>query len=99
MPIVLLILLIALNIPLFLLIAWVIFDTKDAAADTIWETVVALLQILLIPKIIRVLFDMDDSGALGLFPIAAFFIFCIAAVTGEYYLLSLVAPGLFPWPK
>ncbi len=94
-----LIVLIILNIPVFLLIAWIIFDTKDAAADTIWETVVALLQILLIPKIIRVLFDMDDSGALGLFPIAGFFIFCIAAVAGEYYLLSLVAPGLFPWPK
>ena len=99
MSAVFLVVLIALNIPLFLLIAWIIFDTKDAAADTIWETVVALLQILLIPKIIRVLFDMDDSGALGLFPIAAFFIFCTASVAGEYYLLSLVAPGLFPWPK
>lgn len=92
------IILIFVNVPVFLFLAWIIFDTKEAAADTIWETVVAVLQILFIPRIVRVLFDMDEAGALGLFPIAGFFIFCIAAVVGEYYLLSLVLPGWFPWP-
>ncbi len=92
-----LIVLIVLNIPVFLGIAWVVFDTKEAAADTFWDTFVALLYILLVPRIIRYFLDWDESGALGLFPIAGFFIFCIAAVAGEYYLLSQFAPGWFPW--
>ena len=94
-----LIVLIAINIPIFLFLAWIVFDTKEAAAQTIWETVVAVLQILLIPRIVRVMFDMDDEGALGLFPIAAFFIACIAAVVGEYALLNYLMPSWFPWPS
>lgn len=94
-----LIVLVVLNIPVFLVIAWVIFDTKEAAAETVWDTVVAILYILIVPRIIRYMLDLDESGAQGIFPIAGFFIFCIAAVGGEYYLLSRVAPGWFPWPN
>jgi uncharacterized membrane-anchored protein YitT (DUF2179 family) len=94
-----LIVLIAVNIPIFLFLAWLVFDTKEAAAQTIWETVVAVLQILLVPRIVRVMFDMDDEGALGLFPIAAFFIACIAAVAGEYALLNYLLPSWFPVPS
>ena len=96
MAIILLILLIAINIPVFLFLAWIVFDTKAAAAQTIWETVVAILQILLIPRIVRVMFDMDDEGALGLFPIAGFFAACIAAVFGELMLLQYLVPSWFP---
>ena len=93
-----LIVLIAVNIPIFLFLAWIIFDTKEAAAHTIWETVVAVLQILFVPRIVRVLFDMDDDGALGLLPIAGFFAACIAAVVGEYALLNYLMPGWFSVP-
>jgi hypothetical protein len=93
-----LIVLIAINIPIFLFLAWIVFDTKEAAAQTIWETVVAVLQILLIPRIVRVMFDMDDEGALGLLPIAGFFAACIAAVFGEYALLNYLMPSWFPVP-
>lgn len=89
---------IALNIPLFLLIAWLIFDTAEYATDTIWSTVVALLQILLLPAYVRVLLGMDDSGAYGMFEIGAFLIACGGAVVGELYLLERflgVSTGLF----
>ena len=55
-----------------------------------------MLQILLIPRIVRVMFDMDDDGAIGLIPIAGFFIACIAAVIGEYCLLNYLLPSWFP---
>ena len=91
-----LILLIVINIPVFLFLAWLVFDTKEAAAKTIWETVVAVLQILFVPRIVRVMFDMDDEGAIGIFPIAAFFIACFAAVIGEVMLLQYLLPAWFP---
>lgn len=96
---ILLIVLIVINIPIFLFLAWLVFDTKEAAAQTIWETVVALLQILLIPRIVRVMFDMDDEGALGLFPIVGFFLACIAVFFGEVMLLNYLMPTWFPLPS
>ncbi|MDZ7617751.1 MAG: hypothetical protein U1E05_12150 [Patescibacteria group bacterium] len=79
--------LIVVNIPIYLLVAWLVFDTKDRAVDTFYETAVALLQIILLPPIIRFLFGMDDDGAWGLFPVAGFFIACAGIVYGEYWLL------------
>lgn len=93
---ILLIVLLVINIPIFLFLAWLVFDTKEAAAQTIWETVVALLQILFIPRIVRVMFDMDDDGAIGLIPIAGFFLACIAVFSGEIMLLNYLMPSWFP---
>ena len=80
--------LVVLNIPIYLFVAWLVFDTKDHAATTFYETAVALLQIILVPPLIRYLFGMDDDGAWGIFPVAGFFATCAGIVFGEYYLLT-----------
>jgi hypothetical protein len=87
------IILIVLNIPLFLFIGWLAFDSKAGAAKTFGETIVSLLQILLIPRIVREVLGMDDEGALGLVPIIGFFIACGAMVAGEYWLVAKYFPG------
>jgi len=76
------------NIPVYLFIAWLIFDSKDKATETFVETIVAVLQIIFVPKIVRYLFGMDDEGAWGLLPIAAFFVACGLIVYGEYWLIK-----------
>lgn len=85
--------LIVLNLPVYLFLGWLIFDTKDDAADTFFETIVALLKIIFIPPIIRVLMGMEDDGALGIFPILGFFLGCGAIVYGEYYLIQTYVLG------
>lgn len=81
--------LIAANVPLFLFLAWIFFDNKDKAADTFFETIVALLKIILVPRLVRVMMDdNDDSGAVGLIPIGMFFIACALIVYGEYRFLA-----------
>ncbi len=85
--------LVVLNIPVFLFIAWLAFDSKEGAARTFGDTILTLLQILFIPRIVRVMFDMDDVGALGLIPIAGFFIACGGIIFGEYALIRTWFPG------
>src|SRR5262245_15472296 len=89
------IVLIVVDVPLFLFIAWLAFDSKEGAAKTFGETIVAILQIIFIPRIVRVMFDMDDEGALGLVPIIGFFIACAAIVAGELWLVAQWFPGQF----
>ena len=91
---ILLVALVVLNIPIFLFLAWLAFDSKAGAAQTIGETIVAILQILFIPRIVRVMLEMDDEGALGLVPIVGFFIACGAIVFGEYWLITQLFPNL-----
>ncbi len=79
--------LIVLNIPVYLFIAWLVFDTKEGVADTFFETIVAILKAIFIPRIVRVLMGDDDDGAWGIFPIATFFIACGVVVYGEYCLV------------
>jgi len=86
--------LIIVNIPVFLVVAWLAFDSKEGTAQTFGETIVAILQIIFIPRIVRVLWGMDDTGALGLFPIAGYFVACGAIVFGEYWLLTRWFPNL-----
>jgi hypothetical protein len=86
--------LVIVNIPVFLFLAWLAFDSKEDAAQTFGETIVTILQILFIPKIVRVLLEMDDEGALGLVPIVGFFIACGAIVFGEYWLVTRFFPSL-----
>jgi hypothetical protein len=80
--------LIIVNIPVYLLIGWLIFDSKETAADTFFGTVVAILKIAFVPPIVRVMLGWDDSDALGVLPILAFFMACIAATFAEYWLLT-----------
>lgn len=80
--------LIVLNLPVYLFLGWLAFGDKENAADTFYETIVALLKILLIPQIVRVLLEMDDDGAIGIVPIMGFFIACAALTYGEYLLLE-----------
>ncbi|MEM6689695.1 MAG: hypothetical protein AAF664_09730 [Planctomycetota bacterium] len=80
--------LIVLNVPVYLAIGWLLFDSKSNAADTFFDTTVAVMKAILIPRIVRVLLEIDDDDALGLFEIGIFFISCIAITYGEHYLLS-----------
>lgn len=90
---ILVITLIILNIPVYLFLAWLVFDTADGAATTFLDTIVALLKIIFIPPLIRAVLDMDESGAVGVFPILAFFIACGAITYGEYWLLEKYVLG------
>jgi hypothetical protein len=93
---VLLVIVVLLNVPVYLFLGWLAFDSKDGAAETFGETILALLQILFVPRIVRVLLGWDDEGALGLVPIAIFFIACAAVTYGELYLLNTMFPGNLP---
>jgi hypothetical protein len=46
-----------------------------------------------VPRIVRVLLQMDDEGALGLLPIGGFFIACGAIHFGEYWLITQWFPN------
>lgn len=53
--------LIVLNIPVYLFIGWLAFDSKDNAADTFFETIVAILKQVLVPSYVRMMLGMDTS--------------------------------------
>jgi hypothetical protein len=81
--------LIALNIPVYLFIGWLAFDSKSNAADTFVGTLVAIVKRVTVPRIILVLIDADDADeAWGIFPILAFFGACAGIVYGEFYLIQ-----------
>lgn len=71
------------NIPVYLFIGWLIFDTKDKAAENIFETIVLILKAIFIPRIVRVFMDDDDEGD-GVFSVLIFFAVCIAITIGEH---------------
>ena len=87
--------LIVLNIPVYLFIGWLVFDTRHNAADTFFDTIVAIVKAICVPRIVRVLSGDDEDDAWGLLPIAVFFVACAAVVYGEYYLITrfLLAAG------
>lgn len=81
--------LLLLNIPVYLFIGWLVFDTKEDAAETFLGTIVVILKAILIPGIIRVMMGDDDEGAgWGIVPIAIWFIACALIVYGEYRLIE-----------
>ena len=80
--------LIVANIPVYLFLGWVVFDTKESAAETFFETIVAILKRILIPSIFRVFMDDDDDEAWGLLPCLAFLAACGGIVYGEYYWIT-----------
>lgn len=76
------------NLPVCLFLGWLAFDNKDHAADTCFETIVAILKVILVPDIVRVLLDMDTSDSWGIVPLAGFFLACAGVVYGESLLLG-----------
>lgn len=85
----LLAILIVANIPVYLFLAWLVFDTKANAEVTLAETLFALLKRIAIPRVVRFLLDdneeFDGAGCLATgFYLAA----CISVVWLEYYLLT-----------
>jgi hypothetical protein len=89
----LVVVLVILNIPVYLFLGWLAFDNKDSAADTFFETTVAILKMLLVPRIVRVLLGMDTEASWGLFPIAGFLVACGLIVWGQYTLIVKWFPG------
>jgi len=76
------------NIPVYLFIGWLVFDSKSDAGDTFVDTIVAILRIIFVPKIFRWFLGMDDDDAWGIVPILAFFFACGLIVYGEHYLID-----------
>ncbi len=90
------ILLTVVNLPLYLFLGWLVFDTAEDAAETFFETIVAILKAIFIPGIVRLAMDdWDDEEGWGLLPIFAFLFACIGITYGEHYVLSEV---LGWWP-
>jgi hypothetical protein len=89
----LIVVLAVLNVPVYLCLGWLAFDNKDNAADTFFETIVAILKIILVPRIVRALLGMDTEASWGVFPIAAFLAACALIVWGEYALIVKWFPG------
>lgn len=82
-----------LNIPVYLFLGWLAFDSKSNAADTFFDTIVAVLKLILIPRIVRVLLQMETEESWGIVPIAGFLIACGLVVWGEYALIVRWFPG------
>ena len=75
------------NIPVYLFLGWLAFDSKESAAQTFSETLVAVLKTIFVPHFLRLLLGMDTSGSWGIFPIGGFLIACGLVVYGEYWAL------------
>ena len=80
--------LIVVNIPVYLFVGWLAFDSASEAADTFWGTIVAITKRALVPRIILILLDADDADeAWGIFPILGFVAACAGIVYGEWWLI------------
>ncbi len=82
-----------LNIPVYLFLGWLAFDSKSNAADTLFDTVVAIVKLIFIPRIVRVLLQMETEESWGIVPIAGFLMACGLVVWGEYALIVRWFPG------
>lgn len=77
--------LILLNIPVFLVIGWVVFDDKESAAENFIAGLIHLLKVLFLPGIVRHFMGDDTDEGLSLLQVGFFFLACIAAVVAEYH--------------
>ena len=80
-------LLIPLNIPVYLFLGWIVFDTPGKAGMTFFETLVQILKCIAIPRFIRLFMDDDEEGE-GVFSVVIFLIACIAVTWGEHWLIE-----------
>jgi len=85
--------LIVLNIPIFLVIGWVVFDDKETAAESFVAGLVHLLKVLFLPRIVRLFMGDDTDEGLSLLQVGFFFLACIAAVVAEYHAIVAIFPG------
>ena len=86
--------LIVLNVPVFLLIGWVVFDDKEAAAESFAAGLVHLLKVLFLPRIVRLFMGDDTDEGLSLLQVGFYFLACAAAVAAQYYALVTLFPSL-----
>jgi len=80
--------LIVLNIPIFLGIAWLMFDTKENAADSFLGTVGAILTSLLFGLNVACRFVIRHDWDWDIFRCGVFLIACGLVVYGEYCLIK-----------
>lgn len=73
------ILLLILNIPVYLFLAWVVFDTPGKAADTLFDSLVELLKTMAFGV---------HGDTFNLFPLFSFLVGCLVVTLGEIYLLE-----------
>lgn len=85
--------LLVLNIPIYWLLGWIMFDSTHNAADSFWETTIAILKAVFIPPIIRAMIDEESDPGASLFNTFFFILACAAVIGGEYYLLTK-----YVWP-
>lgn len=86
--------LIVANIPVYLFVGWLVFDTKGKAAETIFQTVLAVLRAILLPGFVRVLMGAEDEGSP--WDLFLFIGGCTAIVWGEHLLLTKFVFGGTP---
>jgi hypothetical protein len=81
------------NIPVFLFFGWVLFDSKEKAADSFFDTIVAVAKVILVPRFVRIMMGMDTDDAWGIFQILLFLSACVAVVWLEHWLITT-----YIWP-
>lgn len=76
------------NIPLYLFLAWLVFDTKSKASTSFVETLLALVVILLVPRGIGAFLGRDESNPYGILDVGFFFAGCGMLIYGEHVLIQ-----------
>ena len=78
--------LIGCNIPVYAFLAWLIFDSKDGAANGFLAVFMTLLRMSSVVARLRAIFDPDDDE--GMFDSVLFLVTCILFTIGEHWLLQ-----------
>ncbi|EAQ81938.1 hypothetical protein [Blastopirellula marina] len=89
----LIVVLLILNIPVYWLLGWIMFDSTHNAADSFWETTLAIIKAALVPSFMRAFIDSEPETDGSVFNTLFFFVSCAAVIGGEYYLLTK-----YVWP-
>jgi hypothetical protein len=90
--------LVILNLPVFLLIGWVVFDDHETAAETTIDAVWQALVRAMVPWWVAGFILGEDSDPFAILWLGFFVVACIAAVYAEYRLVVWLIPGLNPAP-
>ncbi len=75
----LIIILLIVNIPVYIFIGWIVFDSPGKATDSFVESLIELL---------KTIFWGVSGDTFNLFPMFAFLVGCLVTVVGEHYLLQ-----------
>jgi hypothetical protein len=85
--------LVVLNIPMFLLIGWVVFDDHETAAETTIDAVWQAIVRAMLPWWMANFILGEDADPFAMLWLAFFVIACIAAVYAEYRFIVWLFPG------